>query len=183
LQEDGPYGSPRVSPGHGSTPGRNLVPGDRRLAVSRRAGPSSRPPPQRPPSNQPLEPIGEDFYDIGGPGYIHLPNIAAAGKDETLRYRRLVVSVTDGKVTVLGTTDERARTPDGVGVGDSQDLVKERYPRARRFIQNEGTEYTTYPLCKTRVCKGRVLAFGGDPIRSLWLAAETRAGLESCRRP
>jgi hypothetical protein len=32
------------------------------------------------------------------------------------------------------------------------------------------------------VCKGRLLGFGGDPIKSLWLAAETRAGLESCRR-
>lgn len=132
--------------------------------------------------NQPLEPIGEDFYDIGGLTNFRTPNTGTVGDYEALRYRRLVVSVIGGKVFVFGTTDERARTPEGVEIGDSQDLVKRRYPRARCFIQNEGTEYTTYPICKTRVCKGRLLGFGGDPIRSLWLAAETRAGLEACRR-
>lgn len=132
--------------------------------------------------NQPLEPIGEDFYDIGGLTNFRTPNTGTVGDYEALRYRRLVVSVIGGKVFVFGTTDERARTSEGVEIGDSQDLVKRRYPRARCFIQNEGTEYTTYPICKTRVCKGRLLGFGGDPIRSLWLAAETRAGLEACRR-
>jgi hypothetical protein len=132
---------------------------------------------------QPLEPVGEDFYDIGGMTNFRTPNVGGVGEYETLRYRRLVVGVIGGKVIVFGTTDQRARTPEGVGVGQSQDLVKPRYPRARCFIQNEGTEYTTYPICKIRVCKGRLLGFGGDPIRSIWLAAETKAGLESCWRP
>jgi hypothetical protein len=131
--------------------------------------------------NQSFEPFGEDFYDIGGMTSFRTPHVGD-GRYEALRYRRLVVAVIGGKVIAWGTTDPRARTPEGVGIGDSQELVERRYPSARCFIQNEGTEYTTYPLCKARVCKGRLLGFGGDPIRSLWLAAERRAGLASCRR-
>jgi hypothetical protein len=131
---------------------------------------------------QPFEPFGEDFYDIGGMTSFRTPNVGGVGDYEALRYRRLVVAVIGRKVIAWGTTDPRAQTPEGVGVGDSQELVEQRYPSARCFVQNEGTEYTTYPFCKARVCKGRLLGFGGDPIRSLWLAAETRAGLGSCRR-
>lgn len=128
-----------------------------------------------------LEPIGQDFNDIGGPTNYHSPQIS--GDYEVLRYRRLVFSVIGGKVTSWGTTDRRAQTPEGVGVGDSQALVKRRYQHANCFIQNEGTEYPTSPICKIRVCEGRLLAFGGDPVRSIWLAAETKTGLKSCRRP
>ena len=91
--------------------------------------------------------------------------------------------ITGGRVTAWGTTDERAVTPEGVGVGDDQALVERRYPGARCFVQNEGTEYATYPLCKVRVCPGRLLGFGGEPIKSIWLAAETRRALTRCRVP
>jgi hypothetical protein len=87
--------------------------------------------------NESFEPIGEDFYDIGG-------------------------------LTNFG-------SPDIGAVGD--------YAGADCFTQNEGTEYVKYPFCKVRVCAGRLLGFGGDPIKSLWLAAETRTGLRRCRPP
>jgi hypothetical protein len=138
-------------------------------------------PPEERGRNEPAEPIGENFYDIGGMTNYASPEIAAAGAYEVLRYRRRVFNVEGDRVTSWGTTDDRAQTPEGVGVGDSQDLVERRYPNANCFIQNEGTEYTTYPICKIRVCAGRLLGFGGDPIKSIWLAAETKTGLKSCR--
>jgi hypothetical protein len=133
--------------------------------------------------DQPLEPIGEEFHEIGGLTNVRAPRLAGPGEDDILRYRRLVLATSVGKVSILGTTHDGAGTPEGVGIGDGQDLVESRYPSANCFIQNEGTEYVTYPICKVRVCKGRLIAFGGDPIRSIWLAAETRAGLRTCRRP
>jgi hypothetical protein len=130
--------------------------------------------------NQPVEPVGEDFYEIGGLTNYDSPPL---GPFTTYRYRHRVYALDGDRVTAWGTTDERAQTPEGVGIGDEQGLVKERYPSADCFIQNEGTEYATYPICKVRVCKGRLLGLGGDPIKSLWLAAETKAGLRRCAAP
>ena len=132
--------------------------------------------------DQPFTPIGEDFYEIGGLTGFRVPAIGG-GRDEMLRYRRRVFLTAGDRVTAWGTTDPRAATPEGVGVGDAQALVERRYPDARCFVQNEGSEYATYPLCKVRVCAGRWLGFGGDPIRSLWLAAETKRALIHCRAP
>jgi hypothetical protein len=126
---------------------------------------------------QPFEPVGEDFYEIGGLTNFGSPSLGAI---TTLRYRHRVFAVDGGRVTAWGTTDDRAQTPEGVGVGDDPALVEQRYPSADCFIQNEGTEYATYPLCRVRVCKGRLLGFGGDPIKSVWLAAETKTGLGRC---
>jgi len=141
-------------------------------------------PPVRQGPGEPFEPAGEDFYEIGGLTSFTDPEVGtAAGGSTTLRYRRRVFLTTAHRLTAWGTTDERAQTPEGVGVGDEQALVERRYPGARCFIQNEGTEYVTYPLCKVRVCAGRLLGFGGDPIKSLWLAAETRTGLTRCVAP
>jgi hypothetical protein len=133
--------------------------------------------------NESFEPIGEDFYDIGGLTNFGSPDIGAVGDFETLRYRRRVFSTDGGTVTAWGTTDPRARTPEGVGIGDEREVVERRYAGADCFTQNEGTEYVKYPFCKVRVCAGRLLGFGGDPIKSLWLAAETRTGLRRCRPP
>ena len=141
----------------------------------------------RPPKqgeSDPFEPVGEDFYDIGGLTNFGSPAVGKrTGGVAMLRYRRRVFMTTGGLVTAWGTTHERAQTPEGVGIGDEQALVEERYPSADCFTQNEGTEYTTYPLCRIRVCKGRLLGFGGDPIKSLWLAAETKTGMRRCVAP
>jgi hypothetical protein len=139
--------------------------------------------PQRRGPNEPFEPIGEDFYDIGGLTNFGYPEVEADGDYDTFRYRRRVFSTTGGTVTAWGTTDPRAQTPEGVGIGDERDLVGRRYASADCFTQNEGSEYPEYPICRVRVCAGRLLGFGGDPIKSLWLAAETRAGMKSCRPP
>jgi hypothetical protein len=48
-------------------------------------------------------------------------------------------------------------------------------------VENEDTEYLPYPVCEVRVCDGLLLAFGGEPIKSIWLAAETRGALENGR--
>jgi hypothetical protein len=133
-------------------------------------------------ASQPFEPIGEDFYEIGGLTNFKSPAIPGR-RSSILRYRRRVFLTTGGLVTAWGTTDARAETPEGVGIGDAQALVERRYPEARCFVQNEGTEYATYPLCKVRVCAGRLLGFGGEPIRSIWLAAETKRALTRCREP
>jgi hypothetical protein len=131
--------------------------------------------------NEPIEPIGENFYDIGGLTNYGSPDTGARFDFETFRYRRRVFNVDGGKVTGWGTTDDRAQTPEGVGVGDSRELVERSYGGADCFIQKEGTEYATYPIRKVRVCKGRLLGFGGEPIGSLWLVAETQTGLKTCR--
>jgi len=109
------------------------------------------------------------------------PDIGGVWDFETFRYERLVVSVVGGRVTAWGTTDDRARTPEGVGIGDTWDLVERSNPNADCFIQNEGTEYVTYPICKVRVCSGRLLGFGDEPIKSIWLAAGTNTALRTCR--
>ena len=140
--------------------------------------------PERRGRNEPSEPIGEDFYDIGGLTNYGAPDIGRRLADfEHLRYKRRVFGTNGGRVTNWGTTDDRAETPEGVGVGDSRELIMRRYPRADCFIQNEGTEYVTYPICRIRVCKGRLLGFGGSPVKSIWLAAETKGALKGCRRP
>ena len=140
--------------------------------------------PQKRGRNEPIEPIGEDAYEIGALTNYSSPDIGRRVADfEQLRYRHRVFSTTGGRVTSWGVTDRGAETPEGVGVGDPRDLVKRRYRGANCYTANEKTEYADYPLCKVRVCKGRLLAFGGDPIKSVWLAATAKRGLKRCRRP
>ena len=148
--------------------------GDRDARLRRVLGP-----PLRRGAAEPFQPIGEDFYAIGGLTNFKSPTIGRGS--DTLRYRRRVFLTTGGRVSAWGTTDPRARTPEGVGIGDDQALVERRFRHASCATQNAGTEYATYPLCRVRVCAGRLLGFGGDPIRSIWLAAETRRALGRCR--
>ena len=133
--------------------------------------------------NERAEPVGEDFYDIGGMTNFTWPDYRSPARDEELRYRRRVFSMSAGRLTSWGTTDDRAETPEGVGVGDSRQIVEERYPKADCYIENEGSEYPTYPFCLVRVCRGRLLGFGGEPIKSVWLAAETKEAVERCVDP
>lgn len=132
----------------------------------------------------PFAPLGQDSYEIAALTNHGSPDIGKRVADfETLRYPLMVFDTTGGRVTAWGTTDAKARTPEGVGVGSPQSAVKRRYPQAQCFVQNEGTENPTYPLCRIRACSGRLLAFGGDPVRSIWVAAESRGALRRCRRP
>jgi hypothetical protein len=56
--------------------------------------------------NESFEPIGEDFYDIGGLTNFGSPDIGAVGDFETLRYRRRVFS-TDEERSPLGVPPTR----------------------------------------------------------------------------
>lgn len=139
-------------------------------------------PPERRGPDEPSEPIGESYYDIGGPTSFGSPGRGPSER-ETLRFDGRAFFVTNGRISGWVTTSKRAETPEGVGVGDSRDLVKQRYPQAACRTGYEGTEYATFPVCEVRVCSGRLLAFGGDPLKSIWLAAETDEGWRSCLRP
>lgn len=127
----------------------------------------------------PIVPAGEDPSEIGGPTSFGVPDRAFG----VLRYRLHAFFTSAGRVAGWVTTSSRAQTPEGVGVGDAQDVVGLRYPAARCGTANEGSEWATFPLCEVRVCDGRLLAFGGDPIRSLWLVAETARGWGPCLAP
>ena len=139
-------------------------------------------PPERRGSDEPAEPIGEDYYEIGGPTAFRSPP-GGPGDDETLRFEGRTFFTTGDRVSGWLTTSDRAETPEGVGVGDSNELVEERYPAAECRTANEGSEYPDFPVCEVRVCKGRLLAFGGDPIKSVWLVAESAAGWGRCMNP
>ena len=132
----------------------------------------------------PGAPLGEDtpmLTNYGSPKTISDAEILKGRRDfETLLYRHRVYGMTGGRLTSTGITDSSARTSQGVGIGDSQASVKERYPTADRFVQNEDTEYAEYPVCRIRVCVGRLLGIAGDPVVSVTLAAETRSALTHC---
>lgn len=138
--------------------------------------------PVRQGANEPANPIGADYYEIGGPTSFRSPGDAYS-KDTVLRYKRRSFFASNRRVYGWVTTDTRAQSPEGVGIGDSRDLVTKRYPEADCRTANEGSEYVTFPLCEVRVCTGRLLAFGGDPIKSVWLVAQSQRALERCRRP
>lgn len=73
-------------------------------------------------------------------------------------------------ITKLGRPNERG-TPEGTA--SETPAIS---PHADCYTANEGSEYATFALCTIRVCRGRLLAFGGDPIKSIWLLAETNRG-------
>jgi hypothetical protein len=133
-------------------------------------------------ANEPASPIGEDYYEIGGPTSFSSPGTAYS-KDTVLRFKRRSFFATNRRVYGWVTTSGRAQTPEGVGVGDSRDLVSKRYPQADCLTANEGSEYVTFPLCEVRACSGRLLAFGGDPIKSVWLVAQSIRGWGRCLKP
>jgi hypothetical protein len=125
----------------------------------------------------PMQPLGEDYYDIGGPTHFVPPRGKGLKRDCFMRYRRLVVLMFSGGAYGFVSTDTRAQTEQGVGPGDPQALVRERYPGARCEVANEGTEWSTFPLCTVVLAPGKRLYFGGDPIRSVWLIATSRRAL------
>jgi hypothetical protein len=126
-------------------------------------------------------PVGEDYYEIGGPTSFGAPCTDLNYHDQTLRYEHLTVFGCNGSVYGWVTTSDRSQTPGGVGIGDDRVFVERRYPQADCYIANEGTEYATFPLCVVQVCKGRALYFGGEPIKSIWFIAQKLEGLGPCR--
>ncbi len=174
---------------------RGLRLGDSRAQVQRRIGPA------RCPDGALIAPIGEDYDDIGIPNLADYQPRDKDGPYEqcVMRYRRLVVTVflPDGAIS-LGTTDPQAHTRRGVGIGDSTDLVKERYPGAecqdfqgggQGLLGNEGTVPAGCVVPPAPGNDGLVplrLSFGldkdGEEVSSIWLEATSWAGIKALRR-
>ena len=130
--------------------------------------------------DEPLEPVGEDFDEIGGPDTFDEPRPEQDRTEDVLRYRDLVVLVDYRGVYGWVTTSPRAQTPEGVGVGDDLGLVSERFSGAE-CDDGEGSEHRMAANCDVWLClANRRLVFGGDPIRSVWLLALTAEGLRRC---
>jgi hypothetical protein len=88
-----------------------------------------------------------------------------------------LVSPTVG-VFSMSTLEGGARTRAGVAVGDTLELVRERYDRVRcgEAVAGEavfGGETPTYPWCRAIVGEIRVF-FGDDPIASITLTSYAR---------
>lgn len=104
----------------------------------------------------------------GGPWYVPAPDGAPRSIH---RYRYLVASLGGRRVQVLHINDPRARTGEGVAIGDSLAHVTDVYEDAVCGVVNEGSEYKPYPACHLDRSAGPYVWFGLDPIQSIWLTA------------
>jgi hypothetical protein len=118
---------------------------------------------------QPFVPLGDDWYDIGGPTYIPAPPKSGRYDLEKgfMRYRRISLQAFRGRIFDLIVTSPRARTTRGVRVGDQLRAAKDAYPGLHCGVANEGTEYVQYPYCSGRLAPKVYVWFGQDPIRSV----------------
>lgn len=114
-------------------------------------------------------PLGEDFYDAGGPTTVSPP--PRTGPIKAYSYRSVAFQAASERVFALVVTDLRARTRRGAGVGDSLARIRAVYPNVRCFSANEGSEYPRYPACEGRVGRRIWAWFGRDPVRSISLAS------------
>lgn len=149
--------------------------GDRRREVGRRFG-------ARPCSEGgQIAPVGLNVFLTGGPPFnvyrsrSRRPDLACI-----YRYRELALKVdrVDGVIKFV-VTDARARTARGIRVGDSADLVQDRYPGAACSAQRGDELDAALAVCSVPdgpeggVARGLRLAFGLDPggeaVRSIWV--------------
>ncbi len=121
-----------------------------------------------PPARGGGAPLGEDFYEIGGPTSSQPP--PRIGPITAYRYRGLLLEMTSQGVYAFTITDGDAETGRGVGIGDSLGTVRRAYPGLECGTANEGSEYVTFPYCGGRLTPGRYVWFGQDPIRSITVA-------------
>jgi hypothetical protein len=143
---------------------RGTAIGARRAAALRRQGPA---PTVR--SGEGSGPLGSDLYDDGTPSSWDPPGDHRFDQSD-LRYRgRSYLISNKRRPAVYGfiVTDRRAQTARGVGIGDTLAFARKRYPGLHCDLVNEGSEYTAFPSCRTRLAPGRYLGFGQNPIRSI----------------
>ena len=116
-------------------------------------------------------PLGDDFYDVGGPTTSEFPPEARKPGRSTepgvMRYRGVTFSTYSGEVYELFVTAEGARTREGVRIGDDLDEAESAYPQLDCDTAYENSEYPEYPYCTGRVARARYVWFGEDPIRSI----------------
>ena len=112
-----------------------------------------------------LAPLGADEGEISAP-----PSLPGANW-ELHRARDLVVFVVRGRVDGFLTTDRSAQLSRGVGLGDSLELVEERYDGfdCDDVTLGSDTAEPSYRACSRRDRDDTVLWLGGDPIDSIWV--------------
>src|SRR4051794_38652895 len=118
-----------------------------------------------------LAPLGESASDVSGPS-----SLLADGW-ELLRARHLVVFRRRGRIAGYLTTDPAAQLRGGVGIGDSLELVRERYAgfRCEDVTLGSASAEPAYRACSSRVGKRALLWLGGDPIDTIWVYNEPAA--------
>ena len=145
-------------------------------------------------------PRGAKFFAIGGPptSDFNDPAHERSGRPWTscsLRYRGTAVTTNRrAGAWIIVTTDPRAQTDRGVGVGDSAAFVERRYPRATCHPQQGDDADAATGACSVSWGRGRsfedlppvVLTFGLDPggerVRSIWLNVTTPGVIRRMRR-
>jgi hypothetical protein len=118
-------------------------------------------------STDPLRPRGADD-PIGIPWAPQQPRESCGSA--IWRFEEAAMAAGCGRAWLVAIAAEDAVTEEGVGVGSSLADVRSAYPRAECYVENEGTEYTSYPLCVLRVARERYLAFGYDPVRGVTMS-------------
>lgn len=106
---------------------------------------------------------------------------------QTWRYRDIAVLHSRGKVRGYLTTDPRAQTAAGVGVGDSLAIARRAYSNLDCSGVSIGSDSSnpSYLACVGRLRSGDAIWFGGDPIDSIWVLRDSdllHAGTGPLRR-
>jgi len=117
----------------------------------------------------PLAPIGTDPADVGVPP---APQDPSKGGIAIWRFEDAVMAASESRAWLLTVTTKDAVTNEGVGVGSKLDDAKTAYPDAECATENEGTEYTQFEFCTTRVAPDRYLYFAYDPVRSVTVSQQ-----------
>ncbi|MEA2297529.1 MAG: hypothetical protein QOF77_465 [Solirubrobacteraceae bacterium] len=116
----------------------------------------------------------------GRPGFVAGPTGEATGpsrRETHLRYLHAAFSIDGDRVWSVETTDRRAATSRGVGVGDSLSLVRRAYPGLRCGEDLVGEdEYTSFPYCTGPIGPGVYAYFSaaytepGTPVTAITVA-------------
>lgn len=96
-----------------------------------------------------------------------------------MRYRGVTYLTVGGRIYGFVVTQRDAHTNRGVSVGSPLHKLRQAYPEAACSTIEQGIEPHEYPMCKVEVGAGRSMWLGGDPVRTITLAATSRRGLGS----
>ena len=126
------------------------------------------------PTAYPSEPLdADDQHDTGGPwsvvtGPHHLGPGGLRGEQVTLRYPGAAFFVHNDRVFGFLISAKGARTSKDVGIGDRLRRIRSAYPQLTCAGAIHGdTSATQAPRCSGLTAQGRLLYFGGDPVRSI----------------
>jgi hypothetical protein len=119
-------------------------------------------PPERADVEGDETPVGVDYSDISAP--------SSYPAWDKWRYEGFAVFFAKGQVQGFVTTSDRSETREGVGVGDSLDLVEDRYTGVTcDALTAYESSIPETPYCTGGIADDRQIWFGGDPIDSIWV--------------